>query len=462
MPITRPPLFARCHRSVQRTDGRYQRRAIAENGARIAMIKFFLDTDQNRNFAIAASLTKRYNTFMLTFNIEQTDSQCIVTWRHTKGSLFFMFIWLAIWSVGCGFSIHLVFVKKEGLFVFLAALLLWTLWFVGLAVIINMLFGKTLFILDENGFDKVWTCLSFKRVKHFDLADIRRFETKANKDWDSGKTNFSLEVALHVGYADFNIYFYAEKEDLNNLCRQLNGFLKTLKTVDATEEVEVEAGVPAQWEVPVPMVFAYNSQLKNIKEPLECRWEYRAEVFNGFSFRLRNQGTIPAFIGMFFFAAFWNGILTPFLLVLFGIVKVNPPVGWGMWWILFFFLIPFTFIGLLLFYGVIEAFLELFRRTTWRFAYGEAVFRTARLGPARIIRYDLTAWHSLVVRVVRDEEEEKSKGDDELETFYEEGDYWQLAFLDKSDADLAVIEKLRKPEALWLADVILRERRAIR
>jgi len=66
------------------------------------------------------------------------------------------------------------------------------------------------------------------------------------------------------------------------------------------------------------------------------------------------------------------------------------------------------------------------------------------------------------IRLACAKQSEELDNEDDLENFYEEGNHWQLAFLDKSETDLAVIEKLRKPEALWLADVILRERRTIR
>ena len=118
-------------------------------------------------------------------------------------------------------------------------------------------------------------------------------------------------------------------------------------------------------------------------------------------------------------------------------------------------------IGLFLAVVVLNGFLELFRRTIWRFAYGEAVFRSARI-ISRIKHYDLTGYNTLAIRLVRADKSEEPENESDLETFYEEGDHWQLAFLDKNDADLVVIEKLRKPESLCLADVILRKWRAIR
>ena len=208
------------------------------------------------------------------------------------------------------------------------------------------------------------------------------------------------------------------------------------------------------------MVFALTSPPQHLDPPPKCRWSYQ-EDFNGFGFRFRDDGKLMELFVLILTAVFWNGLVSVFVLLLLGILDpAQQPEGFT-WWFLFFFLIPCVLIGLLLVVVAFNGSLELFRRTTWRFAFGEAVFHTARIR-SRIKHYDLTGWNSLAIRLVRADKSKEPENDDELETFYEEGDHWQLTFLDKNDADLATIEKLRKPEALWLADVILRERRTIR
>ena len=322
--------------------------------------------------------------------------------------------------------------------------------FILFAVIANMLFGKTRLVLDENGFESLWTCLSIKREKHFELDNIQRFETKVHRRSKGGPT-YSLQVVLQGNSTNFTAP--ADEKELNSLCKQLNAFLNVLKTGE-------EAGVPAKWEVPVPMVFAFNSSPQHIEPPQKCRWSYQAD-FNGFGFRFRDDGKLMELLVTIIAAVFWNGLVSVFVLILLGILDPAQQPKGGAWWFLFFFLIPFVLSGLFICGVAFNTFLELFRRTTWRFAFGEAVFRTTRIR-SRIKHYDLTSWNSLAIRLVRVKKSEEPENESELETFYEEGDHWQLAFLDKSDADLAVIEKLRKPEAMWLADVILRERRAIR
>jgi len=144
------------------------------------------------------------------------------------------------------------------------------------------------------------------------------------------------------------------------------------------------------------------------------------------------------------------------------------------WWSMLIGVCIFGFVGLIILGGAVYAFLELLRRTTWRFTYGEAEFRTVRVIPAREKRHELTGWNSLVVRVVRNEnmedivpairneKDDKPAGDVDLREFYEGSKYWQLAFISAADEQLLAIDNLSKTEALWMADVILREQRTIR
>jgi hypothetical protein len=77
----------------------------------------------------------------------------------------------------------------------------------------------------------------------------------------------------------------------------------------------------------------------------------------------------------------------------------------------------------------------------------------------------LTDWHSLVVRLPADEKikpELIADGNpDAIREFYNTCERWQLAFLNAAGEQLLAIENLSKPEALWMADAVLREQRTI-
>jgi hypothetical protein len=151
----------------------------------------------------------------------------------------------------------------------------------------------------------------------------------------------------------------------------------------------------------------------------------------------------------------------------FGILDPQKqPVG-AAWWALFALLAPWILIGLVTIGVVLYYFVHGFRVTSWIFADGEAEFRTALFGWVRTANYNLTDWTSLMVRLPENEQDEPelpeliAKGNPEGK-FYDGCNLWQVAFLNAAGEQLLAIENLSKPEALWMADVILREQRTIR
>ena len=136
------------------------------------------------------------------------------------------------------------------------------------------------------------------------------------------------------------------------------------------------------------------------------------------------------------------------------------------WWVALICLSPLILYGLFKIGVVVYHVLEWFRVTTWMFAQSEAEFRSARFGSLRTKCYNLTDWHSLVVRLP-DDEKVKSEliadgNPDAIRNFYNGCERWQLLFLNAAGEQLLAIENLSKPEALWMADVVLREQRTIR
>ena len=114
-------------------------------------------------------------------------------------------------------------------------------------------------------------------------------------------------------------------------------------------------------------------------------------------------------------------------------------------------------------YKLIEFF---FRKTSWTFARGEARFRTVLLLRARTAHHELTGWSSLAAQVIEAErnyaqELELDCDPKKVRNYYNGESLWQLVFLNAVGEQLVAIDKLSKPEALWMADVLIREQRAI-
>jgi len=168
---------------------------------------------------------------MQTFKIEKNDTQCVVAWRYSGGcQIFFMVFWLAFWTVGCVMLVHAVFVAKlEDPILPLFALPFWFFWFVGLALLLNTLFGKTRIVLNETGLESTWICLFIKRKRGVELENIRWFE---RFDVESEEPGSSVTTQFRAVCQKKNANYYdlpAREEEVDALCEQLNAFLETLK-----------------------------------------------------------------------------------------------------------------------------------------------------------------------------------------------------------------------------------------
>ena len=159
---------------------------------------------------------------MQTFNIEQTDSQCVVTWRHFSCGLLLVWLFtLACSTLGGAITIFMLFVQPTFTLA-LFALLFGVLWLLMFTEILHTVAGKTEVNFGENGFVATYSCLGVKREKQVDLAMIDHFDKRIGKWSDSivqvvCNKNIKLRVPPRL------------ENELGNLCDHLNAFLGTIK-----------------------------------------------------------------------------------------------------------------------------------------------------------------------------------------------------------------------------------------
>ena len=173
---------------------------------------------------------------MRIFKIEKTDTLYIVTWRHSSMIVVKYFIVLMFCAILCLFAIGTVFEDTLGA---VSAMLL----ALGggayvLGHIANDFFGRTTLVLDENGLESTWTCLSFKQEKQITLDEIRRFDKQGfcGKPTRWHRRLYVICNGKNIGFltpAGFNT---PSRGELDILCDQLNVFLNELKTTEEPEE----------------------------------------------------------------------------------------------------------------------------------------------------------------------------------------------------------------------------------
>ena len=169
---------------------------------------------------------------MRTFKVEQSEAQCVVTWRHYPSWVVLIKrLMLVVVLPLFGLIAIANFDEHGGIEWILAALMVLGFWFLGFALIANDLFGKTRFVLNENGLTTTWTCRFLKREKRIALTKIRHFE-KQNSYCKAGR--WSCHFCVVCGGSNINFLapagrFTSASKELDDVCNSLNAFLETLK-----------------------------------------------------------------------------------------------------------------------------------------------------------------------------------------------------------------------------------------
>lgn len=227
------------------------------------------------------------------------------------------------------------------------------------------------------------------------------------------------------------------------LIGELNAFLN-LDESDAENEV----ATTRLSESPVTSTRLTSANVRD-EAPEDSRW-LCDEGPTTVEFYQRGRLKILTVLGLLFINAFWNGIVSVFVMALWGILPFDNGLPQGIeWWGMFVFLIPFEVIGLAMFAGLVLALAEPFRQTTWNVDLQQIthiipwpVFRRMRV-------YECDAIDRLELR--RNEDDEDRQKVRSTWTAWMDNGIFDITFVDEHNTDVCAIEGLTEGEARWMA-----------
>ena len=170
-----------------------------------------------------------------TFQVEESDSSYIVTWRHFSATILFAIFALVILSPVCFLGMFVGKIEATTLFILI---FVWWLWFRIFGSLLNALFGKTRFVLDSEGLTATWTCLLFKQNIRIDINDIDYFKREDYpRRWKHERKQRNwvtrIRVVCNKGYFDYvvpiSIVNVSAQKELDDICVQLNAFIEHFK-----------------------------------------------------------------------------------------------------------------------------------------------------------------------------------------------------------------------------------------
>ncbi len=190
--------------------------------------------------------------------------------------------------------------------------------------------------------------------------------------------------------------------------------------------------------------------------PTDCRWHI-GEDDDTFAFQERGRLSIGAVAALLFLNAFWNGIVSVFVMQLLGQMPVKNPLQGGEWWCLFVFLIPFEAIGLTMLAMLVLQVLEPWRRTAWRFERDRIVNQTRWPWYCHTRTWDAVELDRLELRR-RDQDNPQLRHAWQVTTALAGLAPFDLALVSGDNVDLCNIGNLTEGEARWMARILLGRR----
>ena len=185
---------------------------------------------------------------MQALTIEQTDSQCVVTWRHFSIGTIARAVLvggvvlspICFWTIAEFFNRLRMDDDVSGAVTLLA--IFGGMWLWCFAVLLNSLYGKMSFALDGKGLETTWTCPLMKQRKQFELDDIQGFKRedypinqgKGSRRQGLWYTRMRVQCKREY-FVDYMvplpIFSAGADKEFDDLCDLLNTFLGELKSV---------------------------------------------------------------------------------------------------------------------------------------------------------------------------------------------------------------------------------------
>ncbi|MCL2117525.1 MAG: hypothetical protein FWH27_03755, partial [Planctomycetaceae bacterium] len=255
----------------------------------------------------------------------------------------FLGFWLTGWTIGCVLLIWQV-LKEPSFFCF--ATPFWAAWIFVFCQLMMVIFGKTTVLLDCDGLLSEYRVLIKISSRQVPIDEIRYCHAiEKNPAGNDSESSCFIEAVTHGKPVHFSTTRFEEAEWL--AC-EMNQMLMALKGKEQWKAMPDLIEVEDQHETDEQVTILLTSKPQNIEPPGDCRWKMSVG-FDSVTFRQQGEFSLGALGYTTFTMIFWNGIVSVFVMVLWGFQKGGPEfLSWG-WWGMFLFLIPFEVIGLIFF-----------------------------------------------------------------------------------------------------------------
>ncbi|MBX9655699.1 hypothetical protein K2Y11_18950 [bacterium] len=341
----------------------------------------------------------------------------------------FLLFFLCFWTLGCVLLIYKVLENPE-LMRILFGSVFWVSWIFVFVLMIASIFGCDFVRVDKDSLTYINRVIFVMSRRQIPLSELRRISVEYRKQNSDDSPTIPLIVIETLG-SPITLCSGVPIDELEWLVSEL---------IEAT-------GLGDRIEVPDEPVHlqgkSFESTLSIVEKPSECTWQMRQD-FDGLVFFQRGTFSFLGLLVILFIVIFWNGIVSVFLLNLFGF-DGKPPRGLEWIWQALF-LIPFILIGLLFVFLLLLAILEPLRVTSWTFTSNsiDCAWRWLGIGPRW--HYDVDRLHGITI--------EKSKRRNPKEN--EESDdgplrYCIIFHADES-AEICKFDSLTEGEARWIAE----------
>jgi len=221
------------------------------------------------------------------------------------------------------------------------------------------------------------------KVQFFPFSSIAGFE----QVWKSSGKNGYYTIQINLkdqNSIEISNVSWVSKKNQQIFIDECEEFLRRQKRAI---EVLTPAGEKDP-DDPMEVIHLKTDRLIFAEQPMDSEWT-RDEEASEFTIYKNGKFSLGNFLSTLFICAFWNGIVSIFVLNLFGVIPGGVKNGFA-WWVQFLFLIPFEVIGVVLFVAVLGSLFAAWGTEKWIFTRNEIRKESKSLGIRTTKRFDVS------------------------------------------------------------------------